>query len=269
MDEDIRIEMRGGGDIAFFSFYIIFFFARKRILQHFIGRNLARLCGFGEGWIIHAGLDVGGLRVEWGVGPYSPSLVYPDYSARVILAKIIVKKKNPYFNDLLRGFSIPSRPWSSGAVVSENSFFYILGHANQTSLTTTYNRSKVWGPVGCNCQKFVLEVLGLLNLRFSPETTIWQLLIPKVCKPSSTAPLNSMDSLRIIGTTCLHCQSTFYSLTTAYALNELKITQEVMPVMQLPLRVLRYVPLTTGMRLIRSGGTAYKKFFALLRSESS
>ena len=110
MDEDIRIEMRGGGDIAFFSFYIIFFFARKRILQHFIGRNLARLCGFGEGWIIHAGLDVGGLRVEWGVGPYSPSLVYPDYSARVILAKIIVKKKNPYFNDLLRGFSIPSRP---------------------------------------------------------------------------------------------------------------------------------------------------------------
>ena len=35
MDEDIRIEMREGGDIAyFFSFYSIgyFFFARKRIL---------------------------------------------------------------------------------------------------------------------------------------------------------------------------------------------------------------------------------------------
>ena len=79
---------------------------------------------------------------------------------------------------------------------------------------------------------------------------------PEGLQPSSTASLNSMDSLRIIGTTCFHGQSTFYSLTTAYPQNELKITQEVMPVMQLPLRVLRYVPLTTGLRLIRSGGAA-------------
>ena len=151
-------------------------------------------------------------------------------------------------------------------------FFYILGHANQTSLykiaqvCTTYNRSKVWGPVGCNCQKFILEVLDRLNLRFAPEAFIdrinqgdYDLTIvgPEGLQPSSTASLNSMDSLRIIGTTCFHGQSTFYSLTTAYyALNELKITEEVMPVMQLPLRVLRYVPLTTGLRLIRSGGAA-------------
>ena len=95
LDEDIRIEMREGGDIAyFFSFYSTgYFFLQGN--EYFIGRNLARLCGFGEGWIIHAGLDVGGLRVEWGVGPYSPSLVYPDYTARAILAKIIVQKKIP------------------------------------------------------------------------------------------------------------------------------------------------------------------------------
>lgn len=57
-------------------------------------------------------------------------------------------------------------------------FFYILWHANQTSLYkiaevySTYNRSKVWGPVGCNCQKFVLEVLDRLNLRFALEAFI-------------------------------------------------------------------------------------------------
>ena len=57
-------------------------------------------------------------------------------------------------------------------------FFYILGHANRTSLykiaevCTTYNRNKVWGPVGCNCQKFVLEVLDRLSLRFALEAFI-------------------------------------------------------------------------------------------------
>ena len=128
--EDIRIGMRGGGDIedAFNQEahrlealrlraangdgelpVSIFFSQGNENFTNFIGRGVARLCGFGEGWILHAGLDLGGLRVEWGVGPYSPSLVFPRYSARAILAKIMVPRI-PYFDDLLRRFSIPSRP---------------------------------------------------------------------------------------------------------------------------------------------------------------
>ncbi|CAH3137009.1 unnamed protein product, partial [Porites lobata] len=54
-------------------------------------------------------------------------------------------------------------------------FLYFLGYANHTSLykiaevCTTYNRSKFWGPFGCNCQDFVKEVLDRLNLRFAPK----------------------------------------------------------------------------------------------------
>ena len=62
------------------SFYSIFLLQANEYFNNFVGRNLARLFGFGEGWILHTGLDLGlglgGLRVEWGVGPYSPSLVF-------------------------------------------------------------------------------------------------------------------------------------------------------------------------------------------------
>ena len=116
MDEHIRIEMRRGGDIedAFNQEarrlealrlsaasgdgalpVSIFFSQGNRSFNNFVGRGLARFGGFGESWILHSGLDVGGLRVEWGVGPCSPSLVYPGYSVRAILAKIIVEKKIP------------------------------------------------------------------------------------------------------------------------------------------------------------------------------
>ena len=47
----------------------IFFSQGNENFNNFIGRGFARLGGFEEGWVIHAGLDVGGLRVEWGVGP--------------------------------------------------------------------------------------------------------------------------------------------------------------------------------------------------------
>ena len=98
MDNDLRGEMREGGDIedAFNQEadrleklrlraangrgqlpISIFFWQGNRYFNNFVGRGIARLCGFGEGWILHAGLDLGGLRVEWGVGLYSPSLVLP------------------------------------------------------------------------------------------------------------------------------------------------------------------------------------------------
>ena len=109
MDEDIRIEIRGGGDIAYFFVLLRIFLQGNEYFNNFVGRNLARLCCFGEAWIIYADLDVGSLRAEWGVGPCSPSLVFPRYSKRAILAKIIVDKKT-YFKDLLRGFSISTRP---------------------------------------------------------------------------------------------------------------------------------------------------------------
>ena len=48
----------------------IFFSQGNENFNNFIGGGFARLGGFEEGWVIHAGLDVGGLRVEWGVGPY-------------------------------------------------------------------------------------------------------------------------------------------------------------------------------------------------------
>ena len=116
MDKDLRSEMREEGDIedAFNQEagrleklrlraangrgqlpISIFFSQGNRYFDNFVGRGIARLCGFGEGWILHAGLDLGGLRVEWGVGPCSTSLVYPDYSAHSILAKIMVPKKIP------------------------------------------------------------------------------------------------------------------------------------------------------------------------------
>ena len=253
------------------SFYSIFFLQANEYFNNFVGRNLARLCGFGEGWILHTGLDVGGLRVEWGVGPYSPSLVFLA-TARAQSCPRLQQRKNLYFSQrFIEGILHPISTLIEWYYRLREFFFYILGYANQTSLykiaqvCTTYNRSKVWNQVGCNCQKFVLEVLNRFNLRFAPEAFIhrinqgdYDLTIadPEGLQPSSTASLNSMDSLRIIGTTCFHGQSTFYSLTTAYAQNELKITQEVMPVMQLPVRVLRYIPLTTRMRLIRSGGAA-------------
>lgn len=188
-DEDIRIEMRERGDIedAFNQEahrmealrlraaegdgelpISIYFSQEHRYIDSFVGRGIARLCGFGEGRILHAGLDVGGLRVEWGVGPCSPSLVYPRCSARAILAKIMVPKKS-LFQRFIEAILDPISTLIKGF------FLYFLGYANNTSLykiadvCTTYNRSKVWNPLGCNCQKFVLEVLDRLNLRFAPE----------------------------------------------------------------------------------------------------
>ena len=195
MDEDIRSEMREGGDIedAFNQEarrlealrlraangdgelpISIFFSQGNRYFNNFVGRGFARLCGFGEGWILHTGLDLGGLRVEWGVGPCSPSLVYPRYSARAILAKIMVPKKS-LFQRFIEGILDPISTLIEWYCRLKEFFLYFLGYANHTSLykiaevCTTYNRSEVWGPVSCNCQKFVLEVLDRLNLRFAPE----------------------------------------------------------------------------------------------------
>ena len=195
MDNDLRGEMREGGDIedAFNQEadrleklrlraangrgqlpISIFFSQGNRYFNNFVGRGIARLCGFGEGWILHAGLDLGGLRVEWGVGPYSPSLVFPRYSARAILAKIMVPRKS-LFQRFIEGILDPISTLIEWYCRLKEFFLYFLGYANHTSLyriadvCTTYNRSKVWNPVGCNCQKFVLEVLDRLNLRFAPE----------------------------------------------------------------------------------------------------
>ena len=195
MDEDIRIEMRKGGDIedAFNQKALrlealrlraangdgelpisIFFSQGNENFNNFIGRGFARLGGFEEGWVLHAGLDLGGLRVEWGVGPYSPSLVYPRYSARAILAKIMVPKKS-LFQRFIEGILHPISTLIEWYCRLKAFLLYFLGYANHTSLykiaevCTTYNRSKIWSPVGCNSQKFVLEVLDRLNLRFAPE----------------------------------------------------------------------------------------------------
>ena len=195
MDKDLRSEMREEGDIedAFNQEarrleklrlraangrgqlpISIFFSQGNRYFDNFVGRGIARLCGFGEGWILHAGLDLGGLRVEWGVGLYSPSLVLPLYSARAILAKIMVPRKS-LFQRFIEGILHPISTLIEWYCRLRDFFLYFLGYANHTSLykfakvCTTYNRSKVWNPVGCNCQKFVLEVLDRLNLRFAPE----------------------------------------------------------------------------------------------------
>ena len=195
MDKDLRSEMREEGDIedAFNQEagrleklrlraangrgqlpISIFFSQGNRYFDNFVGRGIARLCGFGEGWILHAGLDLGGLRVEWGVGLYSPSLVLPRYSARAILAKIMVPRKS-LFQRFIEGILHPISTLIEWYCRLRDFFLYFLGYANHTSLykfakvCTTYNRSKVWNPVGCNCQKFVLEVLDRLNLRFAPE----------------------------------------------------------------------------------------------------
>ena len=195
MDQHIRIEMRRGGDIedAFNQEarrlqalrlraasgdgelpISIFFSQGNRYFNNFVGRGVARLCGFGEGWILHAGLDLGGLRVEWGVGPCSPSLVYPGYSAHAILAEIIVEKKS-LFQRFIEGILHPISTLIEWYCRLKEFFLYFLGYANHTSLykiaevCTTYNCSKFWGAVGCNCQKFVLDILNRLNLRFSPE----------------------------------------------------------------------------------------------------
>ena len=195
MDKDLRSEMREGGDIedAFNQEALrlealrlraangegelpisIFFSQGNRSFNNLVGGGFARLCGFGEGWILHAGLDLGGLRVEWGVGPYSTSLVYPRYSARAILAKIMVPKKS-LFQRFIEGILHPISTLIEWYCRLKEFFLYFLGYTNNTSLSkiaevcTTYNRSKVWNPVGCNCQKFVFEVLDRLNLRFAPE----------------------------------------------------------------------------------------------------
>ena len=195
MDEHIRIEMRRGGDIedAFNQEarrlealrlsaangdgalpVSIFFSQGNRSFNNFVGRGLARFGGFGEGWILHSGLDVGGLRVEWGVGQCSPSLVYPGYSARAILAKIIVEKKS-LFRRFIEGILHPISTLIEWYCRLKEFFLYFLGYANHTSLykiaevCTTYNRSKFWGPFGCNCQDFVKEVLDRLNRRFAPK----------------------------------------------------------------------------------------------------
>ena len=195
MDEDIRSEMREGGDIEDALNQeadrleklrlraangrgqlpiSIFFSQGSRLFDNFVGRGVARLCSFGEGWILHAGLDLGGLRVEWGVGPYSPSLVFPRYSARAILAKIMVPRKS-LFQRFIEGMLHPISTLIEWYCRLKEFFLFFLGYANHTSLyriadvCTTYNRSKVWNPVSCNCQKFVLEVLDRLNLRFAPE----------------------------------------------------------------------------------------------------
>ena len=42
MDEDIRIEIRGGGDIAYFFRFTGYFFARKRILQQFCWQEFSK-----------------------------------------------------------------------------------------------------------------------------------------------------------------------------------------------------------------------------------
>ena len=194
MDEDIRIEMRGGDIEDAFNQEAdrleklrlraangegelpisIFFSQGNRSFNNPVSRGFARLCSFGEGWILHAGLDLGGLRVEWGVGQYSTSLVFPRYSARAILAKIMVPRKS-LFQRFIEGILHPISTLIEWYCRLRDFFLYFLGYANHTSLykfakvCTTYNRSKVWNPVGCNCQKFVLEVLDRLNLRFAPE----------------------------------------------------------------------------------------------------
>ena len=195
MDKDIRSEMREGGAIeeAFNQEarrlealrlsaangdgalpISIFFSQGNPYFDNIVGRNFARLGGFREGWILHAGLDVGGLRVEWGVGPYSPSLVRPRYSARAILAKSIVQKKS-LFQRFIEGILHPISTLIEWYCRLKEFFLYFLGYANQTSLykiadvCTTYNRSKFWGSVGCNCQDFVKEVLDRLNLTFAPQ----------------------------------------------------------------------------------------------------
>ena len=53
-----------------------FFFASKRILQQFCWQEFSKTLRLLRRLDFHTGLDVGGLRVEWGVGPYSPSLVF-------------------------------------------------------------------------------------------------------------------------------------------------------------------------------------------------
>ena len=168
--EDLRLRAANGrGELPI----SIFFSQGNRYFNNFVGRGVARLCGFGEGWILHAGLDLGGLRVEWGVGPF-PSLVYPDYRTRAILAKIMVPKKS-LFQRFIEAILDPISTLIEWYCRLKEFFLYFLGYANHTSLykiaevCTTYNRSEVWGPVSCNCQKFVLEVLDRLNLRFAPE----------------------------------------------------------------------------------------------------
>ena len=127
MDKDIRIEIREGGDIAyFFRFSTFFLYARKRMLQQLFWQEFSKTLRLWRRLDFSCGLRCRRFQGRVGVGPYSPSLVLPRYSARAILNKIIVEK-NPYFNDLLRGFSIPSRPWSSDIVVSENSFSIFFG----------------------------------------------------------------------------------------------------------------------------------------------
>ena len=194
MDEDIRIEMRGGDIEDAFNQEAnrleklrlraangegelpisIFFSQGNRSFNNLVVRGFARLCSFGEGWILHAGLDLGGLRVEWGVGPYSTSLVFPRYSARAILAKIMVPKKS-LFQRFIEGILHPISTLIEWYCRLKEFFLYFLGYANHTSLykiaevCTTYNRSKFWSPFVCNCQDFVKKVLDRLNLRFAPE----------------------------------------------------------------------------------------------------
>ena len=215
MDEDIRIEMREGDIEDAFNQEAdrleklrlraangegelpisIFFSQGNRSLNNLVGRGFARL-GFGEGsGILYAGLDVGGLRVEWGVGEYSPSLVYPRYSARAILAKIMVPKKS-LFQRFIEGILHPISTLIEWYCRLKEFFLHFLGYANNTSLykiaevCTTYNRSEVWNQVGCNCQKFVFEVLDRLNLRFAPEGEL-KAFIDRINRGD--------DDLRIVG----------------------------------------------------------------------
>ena len=83
--------------------------------------------------------------------------------------------RKPLFQRFIEGILHPISTLIEWYCCLKEFFLYFLGYANHTSLyriadvCTTYNRSKVWNPVGCNGQKFVLEVLDRLNLRFVPK----------------------------------------------------------------------------------------------------
>ena len=156
-----------------------FFFASKRILQQFCWQEFSKTLR------LLRRLDFSYWPWRWrfegrvGRGSIFTIPCFPRYSARAILAKIIEKKKSLFQSTIYWGDS-PSHLDLDRVVLSSQRilFLYSWAYTNQTSLykiaqvCTTYNRSKVWGPVGCNCQKFVLEVLDRLNLRFAPEAFI-------------------------------------------------------------------------------------------------
>ena len=152
----------------------IFFSEGNPYFNNVVGRAFARWGGFRQGWVIHAGLDIGGTTVEWGAGPCGSSLVFPRISSRTILAKIKLHRKS-LFDHFINFFYHPIETLIVLFNAISRYFLHFLGFANRSSLfkiaevSTHYNRSHKWDPISCNCQKFVIDVLERLGLKFAPE----------------------------------------------------------------------------------------------------